>query len=147
MASFKNRASTDYIVVHCSATAPGMDIGRADIDRWHRAKGWNGIGYHFVIRRDGTIETGRPRDAIGAHVENWNAVSLGICMAGGVAANGATAENNFTQDQWVSLTALLKELQEVYPKATIQGHRDFPRVAKACPSFDVKKWWRAVNGK
>lgn len=144
MASYKNRDRTDFIAVHCSATAPHQDIGRADIDRWHRAKGWNGIGYNFVIRRDGTIEEGRPRDAIGAHVEGYNSVALGICMVGGVASNG-TAENNFTNDQWVSLTALLKDLQKVYPKAAIQGHRDFPKVAKACPSFDVKKWWAAVN--
>lgn len=138
--AYKNRDRTDYIAIHCSATKPGQDIGKADIDRWHRAKGWNGIGYHFVIRRDGTIEVGRPVDAIGAHVENFNAVSVGICMVGGIADNGK-AENNFAEPQWVSLLATVKELKQRYPKASVQGHRDFPKVAKDCPSFDAKAWW------
>lgn len=142
MATFKNRDTTDFIAIHCSATKPSQDIGRADIDRWHRAKGWNGIGYHFVIRRDGTIEVGRPVEAIGAHVENWNSVSVGICMVGGVTeANVNKAENNFAEPQWVSLLATVKELKLRYPKATVQGHRDFPKVAKDCPSFDAKAWW------
>ena len=140
MATFKSRASTDYIAIHCSATKAGQDIGRADIDRWHRANGWNGIGYHFVIRRDGTIETGRPVDAIGAHVENYNSVAVGICMVGGIADNGK-AENNFAEPQWVSLLATVKDLKRRYPYAVVQGHRDFPKVAKDCPSFDAKAWW------
>jgi len=142
MATFKSRDKTDYIAIHCSATKPSQDIGAADIDRWHRAKGWNGIGYHFVIKRDGTIEKGRPQDAVGAHVENFNATSVGICMVGGVSeANTAKAQDNFTPDQYVSLLALVKQLTKDYPKATVQGHRDFPKVAKDCPSFDAKAWW------
>lgn len=145
MPSFKNRDTTDFIAIHCSATKPSQNITAADIDRWHRAKGWNGIGYHFVIRRDGTIEAGRPVDAIGAHVENWNSVSVGVCLAGGVTEVDVNkAENNFTPDQFVSLLAVMKDLKKKYPKATVQGHRDFPKVAKACPSFDAKAWWAAL---
>jgi hypothetical protein len=86
-----------YLIVHCSATSEKQDIGAKEIDSWHRAKGWSGIGYHFVIRRDGTIEQGRALHKYGAHAYGYNKVSLGICMIGGVAANGK-AEDNFTTD-------------------------------------------------
>ncbi len=137
----KKRESTDYIAIHCSATGPKQNIGAKDIDKWHRAKGWACIGYHYVIRRDGTVEEGREESVIGAHVENWNAHSIGICMVGGVDANDIKkAENNFTKEQFASLKQLLVDLKHRYPKAKIQGHRDFPKVAKACPSFDVAEW-------
>ncbi len=135
----KSRARTDYIAVHCSATTPTMNIGRAEIDRWHRAKGWLMIGYHFIIRRDGTVEIGRPVDAIGAHVEGYNSVSVGVCLVGGISSTGKS-ENNFTIAQWGALAELLIKLKAQYPKATIQGHRDFPKVAKDCPCFDVRSW-------
>ena len=134
------RKTTDFIVVHCSATTSKMDIGAAEIDRWHRGKGWQTIGYHYVVRRDGTIEEGREVDVIGAHVEGHNANSVGVCMVGGVAADGKTAENNFTPEQFASLKQLVARLKTKYPKAVVQGHRDFHGVAKACPSFNVKAW-------
>lgn len=141
MTTYKNRSETLFIVVHCAATPPSLDVDAKMIDRWHRAKGWNGLGYARVIKRDGTIEQGRPDNAVGAHVEGFNTSSVGICLAGGVAADGKTPENNFTPDQFMSLLVVLKELTEAYPKAEVQGHRDFPGVKKACPSFDVKTWW------
>jgi len=140
----KNRIKTDFIAIHCSATGPKQNIGAADINKWHRAKGWACIGYHYVIKRDGTIEQGRDEKVIGAHVENWNAVSLGICMVGGVSADDIKkAENNFTEAQFASLKNLLVDLKTRYPKAKIQGHRDFPKVAKACPSYSVSDWLKA----
>jgi hypothetical protein len=63
----RSRASTAFIVVHCSATQAKADIGAADIDRWHRGQGWQCIGYHYVIRRTGLIEEGREEDKIGSH--------------------------------------------------------------------------------
>jgi N-acetylmuramoyl-L-alanine amidase len=97
-----------------------------------------------VIKRDGTIEQGRKETQAGAHVADWNSVSLGICMIGGVDANDHTkAVNNYTPAQWVSLKKLLLELKTRYPNAKIQGHRDFPKVAKACPCFDVATWLKA----
>lgn len=114
------------------------------IDRWHRQKGWQCIGYHFVIKRDGTVEDGREVDKIGAHVENWNAVSVGICLSGGVDEAG-TPVNNFTPEQFAALENLLKTLRFVYKTAVIQGHRDFPKVAKACPSFDVRAWLKTTT--
>lgn len=136
---------TSFIVVHCAATSPDMDIGAADIDRWHRALGWFGIGYHWVIRRNGTIEAGRAEATVGAHEPSVNAVSVAVCLAGGVAADKVTPENNFTDAQWASLEKLVRELRQRYPGTTILGHRDCPNVQKACPSFDVKEWAASVG--
>ena len=144
-ANTKKRDKTDYIVIHCSASA-NQNFGAADIDKWHRKNGWACIGYHYVIRRDGTVEEGREESVIGAHVADWNAVSLGICMVGGVSADDRTkAQNNFTKEQFASLKELLVDLKTRYPKAKIQGHRDFPKVAKACPSFDVAEWLKVAQ--
>ena len=133
------REDVRFLAVHCSATQAKADIGAKDIDRWHRDRGFIKIGYHFVIRRDGTVETGRPLNEPGAHVEDWNHCSWGICLVGGVDAK-LKPEANFTPAQLASLRTLLTELQAKVPHATVQGHRDFPRVAKACPSFDVRHW-------
>jgi N-acetylmuramoyl-L-alanine amidase len=143
-ANTKKRTKTDFIAVHCSATTDKMNIGAADIDKWHRAKGWACIGYHYVIRRDGTVEKGRDDSVVGAHVQGFNENSVGICMVGGVSADDVNkAQNNFTPKQFASLKTLLVDLKKKYPKAKIQGHKDFPGVAKACPSFDVKAWLTA----
>lgn len=142
-----------YIVVHCAATSPDMDTDIADIDRWHRQRGFAKVGYHYFIKRGGLIQHGRsveehgvhlfePDFEPGAHVEDYNMMSIGICMAGGINRRGA-AENNFTAAQFASLTNLLMQLREWFPNAVIQGHRDFPGVTKACPSFDVKSWCKS----
>lgn len=139
-----------YLAIHCSATPASQDIGAVDIDKMHRLRGFLRIGYHYVIRRDGTVEKGREDDQAGAHTQNFNSVALGICMVGGVEketdvkrnGNGAVttlvAKDNFTEAQKNTLRDLLKELKVKHPKAIIQGHRDFPKVAKDCPSFSVK---------
>ncbi len=133
-----------HLVVHCSATPPSSDIGRDSIDSYHRSLGWQGIGYHYVIRRSGLIEIGRPIEQVGAHVSGHNAHSVGICLIGGVDARGK-AENNFTPPQFASLRKLLEVLLLMWPAADICEHRDFPGVAKDCPCFDVRQWWREVR--
>jgi N-acetylmuramoyl-L-alanine amidase len=135
------RKSTNWIAIHCSATRPSQDVGAADIRKWHKAQGWSDIGYQFVSRRNGKVERGRPVDAVGAHVAGFNASSVGICMVGGVSQKDFTkAENNFTKEQWASLKKLVADLSARYPKAKLRGHRDFPKVNKACPSFDAIAW-------
>lgn len=142
----KKRDKTDFIAIHCSATSEKQNIGAADIDRWHRKQGWACIGYHYVIRRDGTVEPGRDETVVGAHVADFNSSSIGICMVGGVDADDVSkAENNFTEAQFASLKKLLVGLKARYPQAKIQGHRDFPNVKKACPSFDVKAWLKTAG--
>lgn len=134
------RAKTNTLVVHCSATQAGLDIGVAEIRVWHKQKGWEDIGYHYVIRRDGTIEVGRPERLVGAHAEGHNSDSIAVCLVGGVAANGSP-ECNFTRAQFTALRAHITDLNQRYPKTTIQGHRDYPNVPKECPCFNVGKWW------
>jgi N-acetylmuramoyl-L-alanine amidase len=135
------RQRTDFIVIHCSATPASMDIGAKEIDRWHRAKGWFKIGYHFVIRRDGTIEHGRELNEIGAHAYGVNDRSIGICVVGGVAKDGKTTEENYTASQWVTLEKLVTELEEQFPQAKTVGHRDVTP-GRDCPCFDVATWNR-----
>jgi N-acetylmuramoyl-L-alanine amidase len=134
------------LVVHCSATPPELDVGVREIRRWHtdpppRGRGWRDVGYHFVIRRNGAVESGRRPAEVGAHAAGHNADSLGICLVGGVAADGRTPEDNFRPEQKAALEALLRNLLGQYPGAEVLGHRDLPGVAKACPSFDAKAWW------
>jgi N-acetyl-anhydromuramyl-L-alanine amidase AmpD len=147
----KDRETTDLIVVHCSATGPAADIGVAQIAQWHKQRGFDAVGYHYVIRRNGTLETGRRESEIGAHVRGHNANSIGVCLAGGVDAKGKP-ENNFTPAQFSTLETLLGELKGRYPHARILGHRDLSpdkngdgritpdEFIKACPSFDVTQW-------
>ena len=135
---FMPRKSTDAIFVHCSATKPEMDIGVETIEMWHKQQGWLAIGYHFVIKRDGTVEEGRPVDVVGSHVKDWNSKSVGVCLVGGINAKGQF-EANFTPAQMNSLRNKLEELMSKYPNAELMAHHSV--AAKACPSFDVKRWW------
>lgn len=133
------RKKTDFIAIHCSATPPDHDIGVKEIRQMHLQRGFKDIGYNRVIRRSGEWEQGRDDDAIGAHVEGYNAVSIGVCLVGGINAK-MQSEDNFTTEQMATLKSMVLELEEKYPGAIVQGHRDFPDVAKACPSFDVAGW-------
>lgn len=130
------------IIIHCSATPPSMDVGVKEIRQWHLERGWSDIGYHFVIRRDGTIEEGRPVAIKGAHcaAKGGNTGSIGICMVGGVRKSGTKliTENNFTGKQWLAIDALIKRLLREYPAIdTLLGHRDLES-RKDCPSFSVR---------
>ena len=140
-ASLRARVITDRIVIHCSATSPVLDVGRAEIDQWHKARGWAGIGYHFVIRREGALEHGREATKVGAHARGHNTRSIGVCLIGGVDETGRPS-TNFTQAQWVTLQRLLVALKLVWPAAEVIGHNEVS--AKACPSFDVQAWLAAL---
>jgi N-acetylmuramoyl-L-alanine amidase len=135
--------SITHLVVHCSATPPALDVGVKEIRRWHvEGNGWDDVGYHYVIRRDGLVEEGRPVEQVGAHVSGHNASTIGICMVGGIATD-STPQNNFNSRQFDALYALLLTLHAKFPDAEVCGHRDFPKVAKACPSFDVREWMKS----
>lgn len=127
-----------YIIIHCAATKPSQDIGAAEIRRWHRKQGWKDIGYHHVIRRDGTVEPGRPEDRAGAHAKGYNSMSIGVCLVGGLDEEGRS-EPTYTPEQWRSLAALVCDLHSRYPDAEIIGHNNV--AAKDCPCFDVRAWW------
>ena len=132
------------IVVHCSAVRPGQTSSAAQIDTWHRRQGWKlGIGYHYVVRRDGQIETGRPEWLVGAHCQNHNSHSIGVCYEGGLDIRGKPADTR-TEAQTAALRRLLKALKERYPRALIVGHRNLNPL-KACPCFDAVKEYRDLQ--
>lgn len=132
-------------MLHDSATYPDQDIGAAEIDRMHRARGFASMGYHYVIRRDGRVEKGRLDHVQGAHVSGHNSGSIGICSVGGV--ERATGPNvgidNRTEAQKAATVALLRDLLARHPGAAPVGHRDLG--ATQCPGFDIGAWWAAVN--
>jgi N-acetylmuramoyl-L-alanine amidase len=131
------------IVVHCSATPQNMDIGADWIRAVHvQENHWSDIGYHYVIRRNGKIERGRPDETPGAHVSQNNATTIGVCLVGGLDADDKTiAEFNYTMKQCTALYSLLRRLTGKYKGAIVCGHRDFPGVKKACPVFDAAAFW------
>lgn len=124
------------IIIHCTATPEGKPFTVADIDSWHRQRGWKGIGYHFVIYLDGSVHKGRHIEQVGAHCLGHNTNSIGVCYIGGCTADGKRPKDTRTQAQKSSLVRLVTELRRQYPKATVHGHCEF--ADKACPSFDVK---------
>ncbi|MBP3845778.1 MAG: N-acetylmuramoyl-L-alanine amidase [Prevotella sp.] len=126
------------IVIHCSAVKPDQQSSAAQIDSWHRQRGFHlGIGYHYVIRRDGTLEMGRPEYMVGAHCKNHNQHSIGVCYEGGLNARGDPADTR-TPQQRETMRQLINELRERYPKAIVVGHHNLNPL-KACPCFDAIK--------
>ena len=123
------------IIIHCSATPEGQPFTAADIDRWHRQRGFRCIGYHYVISLDGSVHAGRPISEEGAHCQGHNAHSIGICYIGGLDSLGQPKDTR-TPEQKGALKALVKQLKNDYPNATIHGHNEFAH--KACPCFDVR---------
>ena len=126
------------IVVHCSAVRPDQQSSVAQIDSWHRERGFKlGIGYHYVVRRDGEVEPGRPEFLVGAHCLNHNAHSIGVCYEGGLDIRGQPADTR-TAEQKQAMRQLLEELHGRYPRAIIVGHHDL-NPGKNCPCYDVAR--------
>lgn len=115
---FSNRSKTDYIVLH---HAEAVKCTAQDVHSWHRANGWTGIGYHFFVRKDGTIYRGRPINVVGAHVQGMNSCSVGICAEG----DYHTKDKSMPQAQKKAIIELVKYLKEnYYPNAKIVGHKE-----------------------
>lgn len=125
----------DEIIVHCTATPEGRPHTAKDVDMWHRQRGFDGIGYHFLVRLDGTVEPGRPLEKIGAHCLGHNSHSIGICYVGGLTKDGKSPKDTRTPAQREALRGLVAYLRRIFPNITLHGHREF--AAKACPSFDI----------
>ena len=144
MARYKTRAldSVNEIILHCSATPTKMDIGVKEIRDWHmNDNGWVDIGYHYVIRRNGEIEVGRPVYAVGAHCAGHNQRTIGICLIGG----GVRGEdNNFTEPQFKSLAKLIHDIEKTFDIEKIVGHCYY-NPNKSCPVFGVAKFKREYN--
>ena len=151
------KQDVDAIVIHCSATRAGQDVRAADIDKWHKERGFAMIGYNYVIDLDGTVEGGRPLSRDGAHCntagtsgKSYNRHSIGICYVGGLDKNGKPADTR-TPEQKRALRDLVYKLMDAYPNIVeVIGHRDASpdrnkdgRITpnewvKVCPCFDVR---------
>jgi N-acetylmuramoyl-L-alanine amidase len=164
----RSRRTITEIIVHCTATPEGKDYTVDDIRRWHTTpvskggRGWSDIGYHYIIDRYGHVHEGRDVDVSGAHVKGYNAHSIGVVYVGGlenkpgVPYEQLKPKDTRTEAQKASLLSLLMDLRRLYPKAKIQGHRDFspdlnhngmiePKEwIKACPSFDAKTEYKIL---
>ena len=135
------------IVIHCSAVKPDQMSSVAQIDTWHHDRGYKfGVGYHYVIRRDGSIEAGRPEWMVGAHCVNHNKYSIGVCYEGGLDARGQPADTR-TAAQKATLRQLLTDLHRRYPRASIVGHHDL-NPQKDCPCIkDVAREYADLKPK
>lgn len=130
------------IIVHCTATPAGRDVRMADVETWHRARGFRRAGYHYLVCLDGHIEAGRPEAETGAHCRGHNHCSIGVAYVGGVLQDGRTTADTRTPQQKTALRALLEGLVQRYPAASIYPHSRF--AAKACPCFDAAKEYSAL---
>jgi len=126
-----------YIAVHCTATPQTTSIDSIR-NHWKTNLGWKMPGYHFMIKPDGEIIQLLDITKVSNGVKGFNSETINISYIGGVDAKSSPIDNR-TEAQKKSLLTKLKELKKQFPKAIIQGHRDFPKVAKACPSFNAKK--------
>ena len=127
------------IILHCTATKEGKEFHASDVDRWHKAKGWKMIGYHYFIALDGTIEKGRPVEMVGAHTIGHNANSIGIVYCGGLDSDGKPKDTR-TPEQKESMYLLVYQLLNQFGLSIkdVYGHRDF--AAKACPCFTTEQF-------
>ena len=146
-----------YLIVHCTASPEGLDLDAKAIDRMHRNRGFSMIGYHYLIKLDGTIEEGRPLDKQGAHVRGYNDESIGIAYVGGL-DSARKAKDTRTELQQVAMVNLLEALVKKFPKAKIVGHRDLSpdldgdgvvekhEWMKQCPCFSAIEEYNFLDG-
>lgn len=123
------------IIIHCTATPEGREVSVAEIDSWHRKRGFDCIGYHYVIHLDGTVDAGRPLDEVGAHCKGHNLRSIGIAYVGGLDKAGKPKDTR-TDAQKKSLRQIVLHFLDYFPDATVHGHCEF--APKDCPCFDVQ---------
>ena len=139
----------DYIIIHCSATRADRDFTPEQLEAAHRARGFRGTGYHYYVRRDGTVVNTRPIGRPGAHCRGYNAHSIGICYEGGLDTQGRPADTR-TPEQRSALRQLVWQLLGVTGRnVRLCGHRDLSpdrdgdgtvepeEWTKQCPCFDV----------
>ena len=132
-----------YIAVHCTATTQKTSISAIQ-SYWKNQLGWKMPGYHFIVLPDGTVVQLLPIEEVSNGVRGFNSVLINIAYLGGVDAKNNPLDNR-TPQQKATLLELLKKYKKQFPKAIIQGHRDFPNVKKACPSFDAKKEYQSLK--
>lgn len=130
-----------YLTVHCAATPEGRDVKAAAISQWDIEK-FGQVSYHWVIELDGSTHRTLPDDRKGAHVGKANSNNIGICYVGGCDKDMKPKDTR-TPAQKRALRTLIRTYQSRVPGLIVMGHRNWPGVRKACPSFDVPAWIKA----
>ena len=132
---FMSPDSVSYLIIHCTATRETQDYTPEQLKHDHLQRGFIDVGYHFYIRKDGSVTQHRRLNEVGAHCRPFNRCSIGVCYEGGLDANGKPKDTR-TIAQRGSLVKLLIELKQKFPKAAIRGHNEMPGATpKECPSF------------
>ena len=134
-----NKRNIKYIVIHCTATPSNTTVDSIK-KYWKEKRGWGDtVGYHYIIKADGDViqllHESKNSNGVYAH----NSESINVAYIGGI-DKAAKPKDTRTRSQENAMFDLIVALTEKYPCAKVMGHRDFPNVAKACPSFDVKTW-------
>lgn len=146
-----------YLVLHCTATPEGREVSSSDIRHWHTdpvskgGRGWKQVGYTDMIHLDGKVER-LVKNNEDANVDPWeitngvagkNSVSRHVVYVGGVGKDGKTVKDTRTPQQLKALEEYVKDFHKRFPSVRIVGHNEL--AAKACPSFDVKKWLKQIG--
>jgi N-acetylmuramoyl-L-alanine amidase len=133
-----------FLTVHCAATPKGRDVKAATISKWDIER-FGQVSYHHVIELNGNTVRTLPDNQRGAHVGGNNTGNIGICYVGGVLEDNKTPADTRTPEQRAAMRKIIAEYQAKYPGIIVRGHRDWPGVAKACPSFDVASWLKGAK--
>ena len=133
-----------YMTIHCAATPEGRDVKAATISQWDQAR-FGQTSYHWVIELDGTMVRTLKDDQLGAHTGGHNTGNIGVCYVGGVDKDNKVPKDTRTEAQKKTLLTLIRTYKDRYPGIIIRGHRDWPGVKKACPSFDTAAWLQSVG--
>lgn len=133
-----------WLTVHCAATPEGRDVSPATIAAWDKAK-FGQESYHWIVTLDGAMHRRLADDVKGAHTGGHNTGNIGVCLVGGMDRQMKAPKDTKTLAQETALKTLIRTYQARYPGIKILGHRDWPGVKKACPSFDVEEWMIEVG--
>lgn len=133
-----------HLTIHCAATPEGRDVKASTVDQWDIAK-FGQVSYHWVIELDGTAVRGLRDGQKGAHVGGKNTGNIGICYVGGMDKQMKSPKDTRTPQQKETMARLVREYLAKYPGLVVRGHRDWPGVKKACPSFDVGAWLKGLG--
>lgn len=132
-----------YIAIHCTATPQSATIDSIR-NYWKNVLKWKQPGYHYIVKPDGSVVNLLDIDKISNGVKGYNHETINISYIGGIDEASGNPKDTRTDAQKVAIKNLLIQLRAKFPHAIIQGHRDFPNVKKACPSFDAKKEYSGI---
>ena len=138
---FRPLGPITHLTIHCAATPEGRDVKAVTVNQWDHAR-FGQTSYHIVVELDGTAVRGLPNTTLGAHVGGHNTGNIGVCYVGGCDVRMQPKDTR-TAAQKATLRRIVADYRERYPSIVVQGHRDWPDVHKACPSFNALTEYQA----